>query len=237
MTTYDFTTPISWSETYNGEHDKRASVRVRDPDGWIASIHQHLLQAEQDIIRFAEREEVGCVIREDRRQEIVRLYEDLKQEMQELFDILKSKEAKKPIVGEKQLNILLASQRFSTCLWTSLATTDDKEERKIADRTLLERNRVTSHETRECFKQRGKTRSGPEEGKRLSLESSLSSSLSSFSDEATPWLMELLDMLSTKPKAKPPSMKLPETYNGSDVSKFRSWWRSVLASPYRLGYL
>ena len=231
MTTYDFTAPIGWSETYNGEHDKRASVRVRDQDGWIASIHRHLLQAEQDVTRFAEREEAGYVVPENRRQEIIRSYEHLKQEIQELFDILKTKEAKKPVVGDKQLNILLASQQFSTCLWTSLASTDDQEERDIADRTLMERNRVIALETRECFNQKGKTRRGPEEGtrndpekgKRLSLESSSSG----FSDEATPWLKELLDKLSTKPEAKPPSMKLPETYDGSDVSKFRSWWRSV----------
>ena len=110
MTIYDFTAPIGWSETYNGEHDKRALVRVRDQDGWIASIHRHLLQEEQDVTRFAEREEAGYVVPENRRQEIIRSYEDLKQEIQELFDILKTKEAKKPVVGDKQLNILLASQ-------------------------------------------------------------------------------------------------------------------------------
>ena len=46
-------------------------------------------------------------------------------------------------------------------------------------------------------------------------------------------MRKILDIFETQSQKtvhsdmKPPSMKLPDVYDGSDVSKFRSWWRSV----------
>ena len=274
--TYEFTSPAEWDEAYGGLPTKRAVVHVRDPDGWIASIHHHLLQAEQDIALLARKEEEGCVIDEKEKQDVMQSYEVLKDEMWGLYDILKSKKATKPAVGEKQLSVLFASQQMSTCLWTNLAVVESQEGKAVANRVLLDRNQKASYETRECFNRkrkaemeksepRKKRRANEDEqtsggnvtpsplasrdgasvtplanGKRrLDIEDGYESSKRRMTDEFSSvsnslsqgeagWLKEILEKLSAKgSSSKPPSMKLPETYDGSDVSKFRSWWRSV----------
>ena len=69
---YEFTSPSEWDEAYGGLPVKRTVVHVRDPDGWIASIHHHLLQADQDIALLARNEEDGYVIDEKEKQDVVR---------------------------------------------------------------------------------------------------------------------------------------------------------------------
>lgn len=256
-TTYEFTSPIEWNEAYRGLPIRRTAVHVRDPDGWVASIHHHLLQAERDVALLARKEDEGYVIDEKDMQDVVQHYEGLRDEVHGLYEILKSKKATKPAVEEKQLSILFASQQLSTCLWTNLAAVESQEGRKIANQVLLDRNQAASYETRECFKRKRRIETekkqqassqltnrdesvvtpSASEKRRLDDEYSLptrrmtdefSSVSNPLSQGETSWLKEILEKLSAKgSSSKPPSMKLPETYDGSDVSKFRSWWRSV----------
>ena len=62
MTIYDFTAPVGWNETFEfvecmTDLKKRSAVRVKDPEGWIASIHEHLLRAEWDLLLLTKEKE------------------------------------------------------------------------------------------------------------------------------------------------------------------------------------
>ena len=62
MTIYDFTAPVGWNETFelvDGTTDlkNRSAVRVKDLEGWIASIHEHLLRAERDLLLLTKEKE------------------------------------------------------------------------------------------------------------------------------------------------------------------------------------
>ena len=98
---------------YGGK--KRNAVREKVPEGWIASIHEHLLRAERDVLLLVKEKER---LSEIAKQDIEELCECLAGEIQRLYETLGVKGAARL---EIQLEILSASQKLSANLWTYLA--------------------------------------------------------------------------------------------------------------------
>ena len=78
MTTHDFTTRVGWNEAFGfgectTESKKRSAVRVKDPEGWMKSIHD-LLRAERDLLLLAKKKKS---LPETAKRDIRKHYEDL----------------------------------------------------------------------------------------------------------------------------------------------------------------
>lgn len=123
------------------------------------------------------------------------------------------------------LNVIRASQVFWTDLWSNLAALRDDENEKIeAFRMLKERNAFSAESFAALISQQTASTDPIH-----TTESQTEGQQAHEQPEAPAWLGQLIAGLTDKAETsrRPPNMKLPETFTGTDNSKFRAWWRLV----------
>src|SRR3978361_540475 len=136
IVTSNFKAPLDWVTLYSPKGkgtSYKQSITIENPEKWVIEIQNRLLQAESDVRGLAEAERRGEMIDESPKAQLETLYEGLANGVQTMYNTLQVEGTlTRANIERHYLDIVNASNKLATDLWTTIATVQHEESSKIA---------------------------------------------------------------------------------------------------------